>query len=282
MRCCFAQEISGKNWLMLTQQVLNLIQISDQFYNDVTLVRLMELLLIYPEVHPFNRNELTNRNMVRLKNRQCDLSATFFIDTGFEISHLMFYLLSRISFMALFLSGLCIDLRILLLGTSIRLHFPQPILVAFLSSDQLLLRCKKRPYSTKFSAKALIDVATFSTYSLCPILLYKSFHYNLMNDLVITEEFPRKFRNSLTDILGSLHDTERIIFRASLMPVYGHDAVPTSWISIVFLSGIVMEDDWVFYSQRQWKDWQELKEMRWKGCRRCCIGLSPVWGRIRY
>lgn len=63
---------------MLTQQILNLIQISDQFYNDVTLVRLMELLLIYPEVHPLNRNELTNRNMVRLKTRQRDLSATFF------------------------------------------------------------------------------------------------------------------------------------------------------------------------------------------------------------
>lgn len=79
---------------MLTQQILNLIQISDQFYNDVTLVRLMEPLLIYPEVHPLNRNELTNRNMVRLKTRQRDLSATFFRDTGFEVSHLMFHLVS--------------------------------------------------------------------------------------------------------------------------------------------------------------------------------------------
>lgn len=77
---------------MLTQQILNLIQFSDQFYNDVSLVRLMELLLIYPEVRTFNRNELTNRNMVRLKTRQCDLSATIFIDTVFEISYLMFHL----------------------------------------------------------------------------------------------------------------------------------------------------------------------------------------------
>lgn len=103
---------------MLTQQILNLIQISDQFYNDVTLVRLMEPLLIYPEVHPLNRNELTNRNMVRLKTRQRDLSATFFRDTGFEVSHLMFHL-SPVSFVTLFLSGLCIDLRTLLLGTLI-------------------------------------------------------------------------------------------------------------------------------------------------------------------
>jgi len=77
---------------MLTQQILNMIQISGVFYNDITLVRLMELLLIYPEVHTFNRNELTNRNMVRLKNRQHDLSATCFIDTAFEISRLTFHL----------------------------------------------------------------------------------------------------------------------------------------------------------------------------------------------
>lgn len=169
--------------------------------------------------------------------------------------------------MALFLSGLCIDLRILLLGTLSRLHFPQPILVAFLSSEQLLLLCKRKkkksPHSTKFSSKALIDVAIFSTYSLCPILLYKSFHYNLMNDLVITEESPRKFRNSLTDILGSLRDTEHIIFRTSLMPVYGHDAVPAIWISIVFLSGILMEDDWGFCSLCLWKVDRNLRT--WDG-----------------
>lgn len=54
---------------MLTQQILNLIQISDQFCDDVTPVRLTDLLLIYPEVHAFNRNELTNRNTGRLKDR---------------------------------------------------------------------------------------------------------------------------------------------------------------------------------------------------------------------
>lgn len=95
MSCCFAQQIDGKNWLMLTQQILNLIQISDQFCNVVPPVRLMDLPLIYPEVHTFNRNELTNRNMVRLKNRWCDLSATIFIGTGFETSHLTFHLVWR-------------------------------------------------------------------------------------------------------------------------------------------------------------------------------------------
>lgn len=153
---------------------------------------------------------------------------------------------SYVPFVPLFLSGLCIDLRFLLLGTLIRLHFPQPILVPSLSSEPLLLLCKKSPHSTKFSAKALIYVATFSTYSLCPILSYKSFHYKLMNDLVIAEESPRKFRNSLTDILGSLHDTEHVIFRTNSMSAYWHDTVPTSWISIVLLIGIVTEHDWGF------------------------------------
>lgn len=105
---------------------------------------------------------------------------------------------------------------------------------------------------------------TCSTYPLHPVLLSESFHCKLMNGLETTGESPRKFRNILA-ILGSLHGAEHISSRTRLPPAYGHEAVPNGWISIVFLSRIVMADDWGFCSQRWWKDWQQLKEMRWKG-----------------
>lgn len=146
---------------MLTQQILNLIQISDQFYNDVTLVRLMELLLIYPEVHPLNRNELTNRNMVRLKTRQRDLSSTFFSETLVLKFLTWCSILSPVSFVTLFLSGLCIDLRTLLLGTLIWLHFSPACFysISFLWITSLTLQ--KRPHLVKFTAKSMNRCCNF-------------------------------------------------------------------------------------------------------------------------
>lgn len=96
-RCCSAQ---GKTWLTLTQQILHQTQTSDRLYCDVTLVRLMELLLICPEVLPFNRNEPTIRNMVRLKTRQRDCSAAFFQVLLLKLL-IWCSILSRISFVAL-------------------------------------------------------------------------------------------------------------------------------------------------------------------------------------
>lgn len=132
--CCFAQGISGESWLMFTQQILNLIQISEQFYSDVPPVRLMDPFLIYPEVHPWNRNELTNRNMVRLKNRQCDSSATFSHRQWFgnfslcAPSCLKFHLWPSWWVVSTLTSGFCFLVR------KSDCIFPLPTYVAFLSS----------------------------------------------------------------------------------------------------------------------------------------------------
>lgn len=190
--CCFAQGISGESWLMLTQQILNLIQISEQFYSDVPPVRLMDPFLIYPEVHPWNRNELTNRNMVRLKNRQCDSSATFSHRQWFgnfslcAPSCLKFHLWPSWWVVSTLTSGFCFLVR------KSDCIFPLPTYVAFLSSGlhRKGLIWQKECSKKKKKKKAWMHVGTFSPHSRCLILLYECFHYDLMNDKGIVKESP--------------------------------------------------------------------------------------------
>lgn len=70
--------------------------------------------------------------------------------------------------------------------------FPIAYFSSIPSPEQLLLLCKEKPHSAKFSAKALIDVPNLQHLMspLCPVLLSESFHCRLMNDLE-TRESPQ-------------------------------------------------------------------------------------------